>query len=347
MTRLEGRYRSLLRLLPRWYRDAHGEELVAAFLAGRPGGLADVDGEYGWLGWSATTEVLRLAVRTRLPAPGGGPPRAVAVGEAVRLVALLGLLTFAALGVANTVSYLASTNEQLVSTEANGWIYLFLTSQLAAVAAFAGVLARRRAAARAFAVISTAYGVLHLAVYAPETTQAWLTALAAQVPLWAVVACVFAGFHQAAPRPAARSWLRGAAVGTVAALCWSWPDITQRYPTGWTLRYLFADPTTLPTMAIVLAAAGYLAVVRPRGQDGSAGAWPLALAVAAGLLLPVRLDWAYHLPTAGDTAHIPVSMVATALGQFAAVLVAGAVLAVVASRDYRRLPAADEWQPCG
>src|SRR4029453_5882273 len=93
MTRLERRYRLLLRLLPRWYRAEREEEMVGTFLGERDDAL---DLEYSFPGWVETRAVAVLAVRTRL-APPRGPARAVAMGNAVRVVAVLGLLTHAAL----------------------------------------------------------------------------------------------------------------------------------------------------------------------------------------------------------------------------------------------------------
>ncbi|MDU0295217.1 hypothetical protein NUG22_38985, partial [Saccharothrix longispora] len=63
VARLERRYRSLLRVLPRWYRVEREEEMVGIFLADRGDGL---DLEYGWPGWGEAAATAGLAVRVRL-----------------------------------------------------------------------------------------------------------------------------------------------------------------------------------------------------------------------------------------------------------------------------------------
>src|SRR5439155_23788308 len=91
MTRLERRYRRLLRLLPGWYRADREDEMVATFLADRDD---DLGLEYGWPGWREAWAVAVLAVRIRQRADA--PPRSAMIGDALRLVALGGLLAGAA-----------------------------------------------------------------------------------------------------------------------------------------------------------------------------------------------------------------------------------------------------------
>ncbi|MGH3910939.1 MAG: hypothetical protein ACRDRM_08905, partial [Pseudonocardiaceae bacterium] len=92
MSRLETRYRALLRLLPGWYRSQREAEMVATFLEG----TQEIDLEYAWPGWSETARVVALAVRLRLCAPDA-PARSLAWRQAARLVAVLGLLANAIL----------------------------------------------------------------------------------------------------------------------------------------------------------------------------------------------------------------------------------------------------------
>ncbi|MCA1673893.1 MAG: hypothetical protein LC799_17390, partial [Actinobacteria bacterium] len=96
---LEDRYRRVLRMLPSYYRMEWEEEMVATFLASMEthepeegAYLAD----FGRPSVAEVASVVALAVRLRL---GGAeaPPRSFLWGEAVRRVALVGLLTGAAL----------------------------------------------------------------------------------------------------------------------------------------------------------------------------------------------------------------------------------------------------------
>ena len=122
-TALETRYRSLLRILPATYRAEWEDEMVATFLAASaPPGAdgpdgpdgpedsedseeADLRAEFGRPGWSEVVSVVGLAVRLRLPGAGySGRP--VLLGDAVRLVALIGLLVSGASGAVGTVAHL-------------------------------------------------------------------------------------------------------------------------------------------------------------------------------------------------------------------------------------------------
>ncbi|MFI9836463.1 hypothetical protein ACIHFD_05485 [Nonomuraea sp. NPDC051941] len=87
MSLLEQRYRSVLRLLPASYRAEREEEMVDAFMemSGEAPDEANPRPR-----WGEIASVLSLSLRVRLGGPGASP-RFVAWGEAVRLVALLGL----------------------------------------------------------------------------------------------------------------------------------------------------------------------------------------------------------------------------------------------------------------
>jgi len=102
-TVLETRYRRLLRILPADYRAVWEDEMVATYLqslATDDEETTEYRAEFGWPAWSEVLSVAGLAVRLRVPghdgATGAGP-RQRAFGDAVRIVALLGLLTHAAL----------------------------------------------------------------------------------------------------------------------------------------------------------------------------------------------------------------------------------------------------------
>ncbi|MDQ6839086.1 MAG: hypothetical protein M3137_12350, partial [Actinomycetota bacterium] len=94
---VESHYRTVLRLLPAWYRKEREEEMVATFLEDNAE-LDDLEAEYRWPRWSEMAGVVGAAIRLRL---GGAdaPPRSIAWGETGRLVALLGLLAYSTLTV--------------------------------------------------------------------------------------------------------------------------------------------------------------------------------------------------------------------------------------------------------
>jgi hypothetical protein len=87
MSLLERRYRAVLRLLPASYRAEREEEMVAEFMEMS----GDVPDEVSPRPrWGEITSVLALSLRVRLSGTRAAP-RFFAWGEAVRLVALLGL----------------------------------------------------------------------------------------------------------------------------------------------------------------------------------------------------------------------------------------------------------------
>jgi hypothetical protein len=105
MTRLEGRYRRVLRLLlPAAYLREWEDEMVATFLESvrvdDPDDAAYL-ADFGRPGWSETASVAALAVRRRPGTArlrlgaGGASPRDLAWGEAARIVALVGVLAHA------------------------------------------------------------------------------------------------------------------------------------------------------------------------------------------------------------------------------------------------------------
>jgi hypothetical protein len=99
VNRLEQRYRVVLRtLLPASYRKLWEEDMVATLLesmASDDAEAAEYLADYGRPSWSEVASVAALAVRLRLGA-ANAPLRSGAWGEAVRLVALMGLLVHAA-----------------------------------------------------------------------------------------------------------------------------------------------------------------------------------------------------------------------------------------------------------
>lgn len=332
MSRLEERYRRLLRLLPAWYRERREDEMVGTFMADRED---ELDLEYGWPGWGEAWAVAVLAVRSRLAAPGG-PPRAVAVGDAVRLVALLGVVAYAAISVAGLVrAWLHSMVGIQVAVDA--WVSMASITLVAGGAAVALVLGRC-AVAKLLAVVGLGYAMYTLVPYGVP----WVLVLM-DLPLIITVACLFAGFHNEAPAPG-RGWPRALGGAVVVAVAWMvlltsptldhWRTVA---PTGyleppalsWWLRLLtVVDPILLLLpLAVVLAA-----VIVARAARASVS-WAIALVVAALALLPqqvVRLN-----SSASPSGGAVVVMSAVLAG---GLVLTAVVMAAVARRGVRRLP---------
>jgi hypothetical protein len=224
---LERRYRTLLRVLPAWYRAEREEEMVGIFLADR---TDDLDLEHGWPGWGETGATLALAVRVRL-----GTRRAA--GTVLRLLALTGLLGQL---VAAAQSWTVTARVGFFG-DVQGWWY-----DVAAVVAFTALVAGRRAVGR------VAAGVLGVASLAPVVWSVavgipgWLTLLwHGSVLVTSVVAV--AAFHREAP-PVSPRWWTIAPVALVAGIA----------------SVVFAPALSTRTMlAAWLIAAVVVAVFRP------------------------------------------------------------------------------------
>ncbi|MFD0747083.1 hypothetical protein ACFQ1L_38695 [Phytohabitans flavus] len=99
MSRLEERYRTVLRLLPAGYRARWENEMVAVLLESMERDdpeEAEFVRDYGRPSWSEVGSVAALALRLRLG--GAGTPRSLTWGAAVRLAVLMALLAHAVAG---------------------------------------------------------------------------------------------------------------------------------------------------------------------------------------------------------------------------------------------------------
>ncbi|HEX6345406.1 hypothetical protein [Umezawaea sp.] len=256
MTNLENRYRALLRLLPPWYRAEREEEMVGLFLADR---TDDLDLEHGWPGWGETGATIALAVRTRFAA-SGAPARAVAAGDVVRLVALVGALVLGAY---------AAQGLLLSPIPAGGPVPL---ADLAALAGSVAVVTGFRGVAKA---LFTALSVLALVRLVLEWTGPTTPLdLFWQVPLWLTTLALVTGFHRDVPTPALGRWrwaLAGAAVVSGAALVHPY------------------SPYPVTTIAVVPAAVVGAGLLRRRSPVAAT-----ALGVWIAALLPIELVYADH-----------------------------------------------------
>jgi hypothetical protein len=292
---LENRYRRLLRVLPAWYRAEREEEMVGLFLADR---TDDLDLEHGWPGWGETGATLTLAVRTRFAA-SGAPTRAVATGDVVRLVAVLGVLVlsaYAAQGLLSSLLPVAAPDGGGLAPVSPVAVALDAVPLVGALALVAG---HRGAAKAVFAALSVVAGARLGQAVGPEVALRVLW----HVPLWLTTLALLAGFHRDAPAPVRTGWRWAPAAvagGAVAATL----VIT---PFG-------------PYAALVPAATVVTGLVHLARRGSAVGS--LALAVWIAALLPVEL----LSPAYSDTGRVlAVSMI-----------VVGAALLAVGLRKFRR-----------
>lgn len=293
-SRLEGRYRRVLRLLPASYRQAWEEEMVATFLETMESDdpeqtsyLAD----YGRPSWSEVASVVRLAVRLRVGTAGA--PRYLAWGAALRIVALVGLLVHASTGAWTGIGFQLWRSGRIpllpappaewadTATPMTAWDVVMHVTGLVWLGAFLLLLFGHWTAARALAwlglavsmvdTIASTVDVRRLTID-PFALTRWTHLLVSIVLVLALIA-----FHPDAPAPRRRPWLVALPVAaglTIAA--------QLVIPAS---AWAFADWSTMCVTAFVGAALVHLAVpARRRVVD-----WTHALALLGGAVLVQRL----------------------------------------------------------
>ncbi|MFI6658596.1 hypothetical protein ACIBL8_24045 [Streptomyces sp. NPDC050523] len=326
-TLLETRYRSVLRLLPAYYRSAREEEMVEVY-------LWDVDRDTQdqsrpTLGEVAS--VAALALRSRLAAAGAPRPYAL-FGSVVRHFALFAVLLQAAATVADRVLSLTWS-----STHGRGQWDMFLSGftgrgtlgvvavaqwilPLLWIAGFFALLHERRALARVAVLLAALpslwplFGPLVSDVVAADLWFAAATALLAWLPALALCAA----YHRDAP-PAT---LPVGTPGLVLTAC----SVVM----GGSLVLLpaMADAAWAPATGFVLGALAWL-LLRNRRTDSAGSGGAAALAALGLLLLAVRLAALYlwlGVP-------VPTAFLGGALVQAGALALLVVVLALVARRD--------------
>jgi hypothetical protein len=285
MTRLERRYRLLLRVLPRWYRGEREEEMVSTYLAARHHADPDdeaLDLEYGWPGWPEARATAALAVRTRLAATAA-PPRVLLLGRTVRLAALLGLLTQSALAAATLVNIVAAMllhpHDGLSTPTTAGDTTLLLCP----VATLALLVRGHPTWAKITAAVAVAPTLISLTNTVTGPTALWpLTAV--DLPLWVAVVCLYAGFHREAPTPQAAPWLRAQAVAIGLGMMWA--AVARLVGSApWTWVTIDNTGTVMNWIAIMAGLSGLL--LAPR-RDPTLHAWAGGLAICAASSLPLQ-----------------------------------------------------------
>lgn len=343
MSRLEERYRAVLRLLPADYRARWEREMVAAFLESMDSGDLEQDEyvrDYGRPSWSEVGSVAALAVRLRLGLNGAGTRRSVTSGAAVRLAVLMALLASAVTGVvgagfrlwlAGALAWLPDPPSTWVAQiPSRFWYVASDLSGLFWLAAYLAFLLGQRAAGRAFIVLGmvpgaavAALSTVDVAGVGPSVTL-WVALLTDGALLLGTVA-----FQPGVAHVRIRPWLWALPVGVVTVAGFWLGAIV---PTG------LLDWAGLHAVLVVAAALAYLGgaglrLVRP------APAWSLALLVLAAAALVARLitllDYVMLDPASGRGAWLLIGA-----AEAAALLAVGAPLAVLTNRTLpRRVPA--------
>ena len=304
---LENRYRALLRVaLPGWYRAEREEEMVGLFLADR---TDDLDLEHGWPGWGEAGATVALGVRTRFAA-SGAPARTVALGDVVRLVALIGVLVQGAYGAQGLLSMLPvplAEGDRLVA-EVDPFTVVALVSDVAMlVGAVAMVTGFRTTAKVLFGLLSAVFLVGVGRDAGPEVVLGLLW----QLPVWVTTAALLAGFHRDAPTPELKRW-RWALAGSVLGAGALTAGNVLAYP------YVLFALTSMLLVPVAVLVAGVVHLARRGGPVGA-----LALGWWLVVLLPVELVYAaYSVPLVAELV--------------AAMAVVGVALLVVGLRGLRR-----------
>ncbi|MEU4565580.1 hypothetical protein [Micromonospora sp. NPDC023956] len=339
MSRLEERYRRVLRLLPAAYRQRWEDDMVAAFLDSMDTGDPETTGDlldHGRPTLPEVASIASLAVRLRL---GGAdaPPRPYAWGEAVRLATLMAVLAHAvmatggiavALWSAGRIGWLPTPPPDLALTPSSStWRAAWDLTGYAWLPAYLALVLGHRRVAQAVAL---------LAVVPPLVTTV-VTQTSGAVPLsvspWAgllldvALLLGMAAFpHDGTPVPR-RPWLLALPIGILAVPI----PLFALQATRPALRLL-----DWPGLWCVLVTVALLVHLALRTADRSARLlpWSLAFTLLTATTLVLRL---VTLPDYGAQAQRTL-LLAVAGAQVVVVLAVGVPVARRAVRAVRRLP---------
>ena len=301
MTRLERRYRRVLRVLPAAYRDVWEEEMVATFLDGVDSDdveAAEYAADFGRPSWSEVASVVGLAVRLRLGVAGASP-RSVAWGQALRLVALMGLLVNAVaatidagtrLWLSGRLGWLPAPPAEWVPAPTGSLRALWDLAGLLWLPAYVGVLLGQVRAARllaALALLADGVAAVSATVDLAAGARPLLLTIWSYLLVDALVVLGLAAFHRDAPPVPRRPWLIAFVVG-IAVLLGLYVPLRAASPS-----ILFDWPGVYCLLALGVAVAHLTA-----GERRAIGAppWSLALALAGlgvfGMRVLSLLDYA-------------------------------------------------------
>jgi hypothetical protein len=351
VTVLEDRYRKVLRILPSSYRREWEDEMVATFVASMETDDPEENeylAEFGRPSVAEVASVSALAVRLRL---GGveAPPRSFLWGEAMRRVALVGLLGNATISMtmwlrdmwlAGGIPWSSPPAELQAFGETaplDVWTWALWLCSMASIPAYFAVVWNYPTVAKVLAAVSLVRPVVRVSASAvgafqggPPMEYYWV----AQLVAGAACLLAMAAFHREAPSVRRRPWILAFAIALVAGvLVEAVFLLTQSLD-----RRILLDLPGVARIAVVVAASVHLVRTR-RHAPPMASSWSLALATLALVALVQRgvamLDYTLvgHPPGAYD-AQMALAVVEALL--LAAVVVPLSVLGV---RALRRLPA--------
>ncbi len=327
MTRLEERYRRVLRLLPASYRLVREEEMVAAFLDSMATGDpedADHLADYGRPSWSEVASVAALAVRLRF-GHGTGSPRAAAWNEAFRLAALMAMLynaAFVGWSVVTAVwisDSLPAPPPALALGPAAEWpVTAAILGHPLWPAAYVALVLGRARIARQLALWVVALDAISATIEVARGMSAGPTRWGHLLFNLVLVLTLAAFGPHPGPR-ARRPWLAALAVAIVVGVLIPWLSVLN------VTASLLLDWPATACVTLVVAATVHLATRARRPAS-----WTLAFAVLALAVLGLRLitlvDYAELTPAwAGPAEALAVAAVTLPLVR-------------LASRTLHRLP---------
>ncbi|MEV6813296.1 hypothetical protein [Micromonospora sp. NPDC051296] len=339
MSRLEERYRLILRLLPADYRQEWEDDMVAAFLESMDTGDPETTAyaaDYGRPSMSEVASIVSLAVRLRL---GGAdaPPRSYAWGQAVRLATLMAMLTHAVMVTASIavtlwlsgkIAWLPTPpSEWAITPPSSIWHTAWNLAGYAWLPAYIALVLGHRRVAQAVALLAIVPTTITTVVEqatsdGPLTVSPWAMLVVDIALLLAMTA-----FHHGAPPMPRRPWLLALPIGillvpvplftiqatTPALRLLDWPGLSCAVVSVAMVIHLTAHATRRPSRTLP---------------------WSLALTLLAVTTLAQRTA---TLPDYRHQAqHATLTTIASV--QAIAVLTVGVPLAVLAIRALRRLP---------
>ncbi len=345
MSRLEERYRLLLRLLPAAYRQEWEDDMVAAFLESMDTGDPETTAylaDHGRPSLSEAASIVALAVRLRLRADTS--PRSRVWGNAVRLATLMVLLTQAVMvtgSIAVTLWYAgklawlpAPAPELTLDTPTSIWSTTWNLAGYAWLPAYLALVLGHRRVAQAVALIAIVPPAITVAMAqavgdVPLTVSPWVMRLVDVVVLLAM-----ASFHHGVPPVSRRPWLLALPVGILFVALPLF--VVQAVEPA--LRLL--DWPGLWCAAVTVAVAVHL-TVRATRHPARILPWSLAFTLLAATTLVLRVATLpdYH----GQAARTTLTTIAFV--QVVAVLAVGVPLAMSALRTLRDVPPAPAATP--